>query len=62
MHPPALDIAREAGLGKHPAQRRGALVAFEQPERQFGGGDIGLGLDGTGGFGRVSHLGPPGNP
>ena len=39
--PPAIDLAGEGGLGEHPAQRRGALLALEQAKRELGGGDIG---------------------
>ena len=43
---PALDVAREAGLGEHAAQRRGTLLAVEQAQRQLGGGDVGFGPGG----------------
>ena len=58
MLAPALDVAREGGLGEHAAQRGGALVALEQAKREFGGGDVGFGPGG--GVGGVSHH--QGNP
>ena len=58
MLAPSIDVAREGGLGEHAAQRGGALVALEQPERELGGGDVGVWPGGV--VGGVSHR--PGNP
>jgi hypothetical protein len=44
VRPPALHVARERGIGEQPAKRRGALFAFEQPERELGGRNVGFAI------------------